>query len=222
MPRKLIHEHRYFIGVFAIYLLLGGFSFIIYVQGAEILFLNEHHTLWWNRFFVFFTSLAEPVVLTALALVLLFFRFKYFLVYIIDISLVGVIVTFMKLEVFDDRVRPFMFFKNLHQLHWIEGVPVLMDHSFPSGHTTVAFAVCFLLAIYLRRTWLSMILLIVAMLVGLSRIYLMEHFWIDVYFGSLIGILITLLTYIVLQKRLIHSDSRVMNWSLYERYFKRK
>jgi membrane-associated phospholipid phosphatase len=66
-----------------------------------------------------------------------------------------------------------------------------------------------------------MALLVAALLVGLSRIYLMEHFWIDVYFGSLIGILITLLVYIALQKPMMQSQSRFLNWSLYERYIKR-
>ena len=67
-----------------------------------------------------------------------------------------------------------------------------------------------------------MLLLCVALLVGVSRMYLMEHFWIDVYFGSVTGILITLLVYIALQKFMIHSGSRFLNLSLYERLFKKE
>jgi membrane-associated phospholipid phosphatase len=146
---------------------------------------------------------------------------KYLIVYLIDITVVGIVIGFLKINMFPGRVRPALFFNGQYKLHFAEGIPVLTVYSFPSGHTAVAFAVFFLLAIYIRRTWVSMALLVAALLVGLSRIYLMEHFWIDVYFGSLIGILITLLVYIALQKPMMQSQSRFLNWSLYERYIKR-
>lgn len=133
----------------------------------------------------------------------------------------AIVIGFLKVKMFPDHVRPAMFFSGQYKLHFVEGIPVLTVYSFPSGHTAVAFAVFFLLAIYIKRTWVSMVLLCLALLVGLSRMYLMEHFWIDVYFGSLVGILITLLVYIVLQKSMIHSDSKLLNLSLYERYLKR-
>ena len=221
MPRKLIHEHRLFLGVFAIYIVLGALGFLIYKQGAETLFFDRHHTVLRDHFFVFFTRLGESVFLTLLGLVLLFTRMKYFFVYLIDLAVVAIVVFFLKFRVFPERVRPSLFFSGHYKLHFAEGLPILTENSFPSGHTAVAFAVAFLLAIFIRRTWVSMVLLCIALLVGLSRMYLMEHFWIDVYFGSLTGILITLLVYIAFQKPLIHRDSRLLNLSLYERLFKK-
>jgi membrane-associated phospholipid phosphatase len=221
MPRKLIYEHRLFLGVFAIYLIIGGFSFLIYKQGSETLFFDRHHTVLRDHFFVFFTGLAEWG-LTLVGFILLFSRLKYFFVYLIDISVVGIVIGFLKIKIFPDHVRPSIFFYGRYKLHFVEGLPILTEYSFPSGHTAVAFAVFFLLAIYIRQTWASMVLLCLAFLVGLSRIYLMEHFWIDVYFGSVVGMVITLLVYIALQKSLIQSESRLLNLSLYERYIKRK
>jgi membrane-associated phospholipid phosphatase len=222
MPRKLIHEHRFFLGVFAIYIVFGAFSFLIYKQGAETLFFDRHHTFGRDRVFVFITHLAEGLTLTVIGIVLFFTRLKYFFLYLIDLAVVSIVITVLKVNFFPDRVRPALFFSGQYKLHFAEGIPVLTVYSFPSGHTAVAFAVAFLLAIFIKRTWVSMVLLCIALLVGLSRMYLMEHFWIDVYFGSLTGIIITLLVYIGLQKPMIHSDSRLLNLSLYERYLKRK
>jgi membrane-associated phospholipid phosphatase len=203
------------------YLGLGAFSFLFYDKGRETLFFDRHHTVFLDYFFVFFTRLGEEGFLTLLGLVLLFIRLKYFFVYLIDISVVGIVITFLKVRIFPDHVRPALFFSGQQQLHFVDGIPVLTVYSFPSGHTAVAFAVFFLIAIYIRRSWASMVLLCAASLVGISRMYLLEHFWVDVYFGSLIGILITLLVYIGLQKPMIYSEKKLMNLSLYERYIKR-
>ena len=221
MPRQLIYEHRFFLGIFALYLILGAFGFLFYRQGTETLFFDRHHTELLDHFFVFFTRLAEWGFLTLVGVILLFTRLKYFFVYLIDISVVGIVIGFLKVKMFPDHMRPSVFFSGQYKLHFVDDIPVLTLYSFPSGHTAVAFAVFFLLAIYIRRTWVSILLLCVALLVGLSRMYLMEHFWIDVYFGSIVGILVTLLVYIALQNRLIHRDSRLLNLSLYERYLKR-
>ena len=221
MPRKLIYEHRFFLGVFAIYLVLGAFGFLIYQQGAETLFFYRHQTLARDSVFVFITHLAEGFALTLIGLILLFTRLKYFFLYLIDLAVVSIVIGVLKVNFFPERVRPALFFSGQYKLHFADGIPVLTLYSFPSGHTAVAFAVAFLLAIIIKRTWVSMLLLCVALLVGLSRMYLMEHFWIDVYFGSLTGILITLLVYIALQKSMIHSDGRFLNLSLYERLFKK-
>jgi membrane-associated phospholipid phosphatase len=221
MPRKLIYEHRLFLGVFAVYLVIGAFSFLCYQQGSETLFFDRHHTPLRDSVFAFLTLLAEWVALTAIGIALLFIRLKYLFVYLIDLLVVALVIFFLKFRVFPDRVRPALFMSH-YKLHFVQNVPILTENSFPSGHTAVAFSVAFLLAIFMRRTWASMLLLGLAFLVGISRMYLMEHFWIDVYFGSLIGILITLLVYIGLQKPMIHSESRFLNLSLYERIFKRK
>jgi len=222
MPRKLIYEHRFFLGIFSVYIVIGAIGFLYYQQGKEVLFFDRHHNPFRDFFFVCMTRLAEGPFLTLLGLVLLFSRVKYFIVYMVDLLVVALVIGFLKFNMFPDHLRPSLFFGEKYKLHFVEGVPVFTHYSFPSGHTAVAFAVFFLLAVYIKRTWASMILLALSVLVGLSRMYLIEHFWIDVYFGSLAGILITLLVYIGLQKPIIHSERRWLNLSLYERYIKRK
>jgi undecaprenyl-diphosphatase len=60
--------------------------------------------------------------------------------------------------------------------------------SFPSGHTASAFAMATIFALYLKRNYLSISLLLTAFLIGYSRIYLGHHFLVDVLVGAIIGI----------------------------------
>ncbi|WDC85721.1 phosphatase PAP2 family protein [Caloramator sp. mosi_1] len=70
----------------------------------------------------------------------------------------------------------------------------LKDYSFPSGHTTAAFSIFTTLAFFFP--YLSVLFISLALLVGLSRIYLGVHYPTDVAAGILIGSLFSYLTYI--------------------------
>ncbi len=63
----------------------------------------------------------------------------------------------------------------------------LTDASFPSNHTTAAFAMAYLV-LRLYPWWPNVVVLyIMAALIGLSRVYLREHFPLDVVGGALLG-----------------------------------
>ena len=59
-------------------------------------------------------------------------------------------------------------------------------NSFPSGHTTVSFAVAYVLS--KRYPYLSIPLYSIALMVGLSRIYLGSHYPSDVVAGAIVGV----------------------------------
>jgi membrane-associated phospholipid phosphatase len=69
--------------------------------------------------------------------------------------------------------------------------------SFPSGHSAGAFSLFFMISLILsgKRKFLGVFLFLLAMLTGYSRIYLGQHFPVDVYAGSIIGVGFTWLTY---------------------------
>jgi hypothetical protein len=64
------------------------------------------------------------------------------------------------------------------------------NSSFPSGHTTQAFAVASVIASHYDETWVSYSSYTVASLVGVARIYHDAHFASDVVAGALIGTLV--------------------------------
>jgi membrane-associated phospholipid phosphatase len=74
--------------------------------------------------------------------------------------------------------------------------PLAAETSFgnPSGHAQAAVAVWGLLAAYLRKWWVWLIVILLIFMIGLSRLYLGIHFPQDVLFGWLIGGLMLWLT----------------------------
>lgn len=69
------------------------------------------------------------------------------------------------------------------------GIPVPPDFSFPSGHALMAFCFCAALAIAARRKAAWVAAALVALGVGLSRIYLGVHYPSDILGGYLAGLI---------------------------------
>lgn len=80
-----------------------------------------------------------------------------------------------------NRERPY---KILEQLNTF-GID-LSDYSFPSGHTTASFSLATSLALNIPR--FTIIVLFLAMLIAISRIYLGVHYPTDVVAGLILGV----------------------------------
>ncbi|MEC0226404.1 phosphatase PAP2 family protein [Paenibacillus alba] len=78
------------------------------------------------------------------------------------------------------RIRPYLALP-----HTKVGRNPLKDHSFPSGHTTAIFAV--ITPFLFISGWLSLTVIPLALMVGLSRIYLGLHYPSDCIAGCLLG-----------------------------------
>ena len=107
------------------------------------------------------------------------------------------------------------------QLPLVDGVRMNHWFSFPSGHTTsffaLAFVVCILLTSHPRITRLprilvQLLLFMAAALGGYSRIYLSQHFALDVFAGILVGTLITMLCYAIFYR---YEDKKWYNYRLF-------
>ncbi len=107
--------------------------------------------------------------------------------------------------------RPKYFF-----LHGYERINFFnLEHkvnSFPSGHTQAAFTIAVLFMIYLNRYFL--LILIIASLMGLSRIFMSMHFPSDLLAGAYLGSLIPYILYNHLYKEKIESIKKKYDISL--------
>lgn len=86
------------------------------------------------------------------------------------------------------RPRPYVTSEE-YKLFWLEVNGVLESkNSFPSGHTTTAAASMMALFLTYNKKW-SWVLLLVAALMGFTRIYLVVHYLTDVIAGFLVGVI---------------------------------
>ncbi len=105
--------------------------------------------------------------------------------------------------------RPARYFNDLSNLHLLDQVNVRSFGSFPSGHTTTAFTIFFLLIFIIKNKILKSVFLLIALSVAFSRIYLAQHFFIDVYFGSVFGTLSAFISYWVFTE---YYDYKKIKW----------
>jgi membrane-associated phospholipid phosphatase len=100
----------------------------------------------------------------------------------------------------------------------VDGVQMNLWLSFPSGHTTTFFVVFFTLSIILctenviGKNILSFICFLCAVFGAYTRIYLSQHFALDVFAGILTAILSTLLLYYFLVLKT--KNTRFWDWNL--------
>ena len=153
------------------------------------------------------------IFLIILSLFLLFHRptRRYGTAMAISLAL-GAIVVNLWLKVVIARPRPYADINGMFYPLWLMlGSHTESDFSFPSGHTNAAFATMVPVFLLGKKNW-SWLALLFAVLMGISRIYLVVHFPSDVLggliTGSLAGIVGTLIT------QLIPSSSGWYRWSL--------
>jgi membrane-associated phospholipid phosphatase len=90
--------------------------------------------------------------------------------------------------------RPKLYFQNqISHIHFVKGTYLDMHNSFPSGHTVTAFSLAVLFTYWSKNKAWGPIFLLIAVMVGYSRMYLSEHFFEDVTAGSVIGLVITVI-----------------------------
>lgn len=94
----------------------------------------------------------------------------------------GMLVTNLTIKPLITRPRPWVVMEDFVSL-----VTSSDPHSFPSGHTTAAFAFGVALWLTLPQKWARAAALVAAALMGLSRLYVGVHFPTDVLAGLVIG-----------------------------------
>ncbi len=86
------------------------------------------------------------------------------------------------------RYRPeLLFSEHLYGFHFLATKHAWT--SSPSGHTTSAFATLFAIGYACRKYWLTVLLLLCAAVIAISRVIITAHYPSDVIFGAYIGII---------------------------------
>ena len=118
----------------------------------------------------------------------------YVLISYVSASLVT---TALKNLIYADYYRPYFMFKYYarEQLNLVSDVEIFSKYSFPSGHSTSAFAVFFCLLFMTKNHFLKLFYFCMACIAAFSRTYLSQHWLVDIYVGSIIGVSFSVLMY---------------------------
>ncbi len=141
------------------------------------------------------TYLGDGIFAVILSVLLLLFNRKVGVLVILSYLMSAGITQTLKHTIFADAGRPIQFFQQTNLVHFIDGVTVHAYNSFPSGHTTSVFALCSMLSICYQKPSFQVLFFLVAIITGLTRVYLLQHYLIDVIAGSFIGVLSSILLY---------------------------
>lgn len=191
---KIIHRCATFL-ILTMLLLLGALLLISqYDQSSLHLWSDSHHYPWLDKLFPMITHLGDGFVYLALALFsIAFFERRAFMAVLFTATLT--LLSTASLKSYFNEDRPLRYFENQGiELNQVEGVKPRYQHSFPSGHTTTAFAAWGLVAFYLRRKPWQVLAFFIAFAAGYSRIYLNMHFLRDVCAGAALGSFVMLLS----------------------------
>jgi membrane-associated phospholipid phosphatase len=178
----------------------------IYSREQIYFAVNNLHTDLGDALSPWLTDLGNGFALIILALIVGLFSYRKSFLLLTGYAVTSL--TAQALKFLFDMPRPYLYFQTqLGKIHLVKGVNMLSHHSFPSGHTVTAFSACLTLAYFIRNKYWDLLLLLLAIMIGYSRIYLSEHFFEDVTAGSVIGVFVTLFWLYWLDNRsFIHSD----------------
>lgn len=185
--KKFLKGHLALIIPYSVILLFGLFMLIFYDKIEIHLFINKLNSPFGDYFFKYFTEFGAFTLIAPIIIIQAFIKFRYTFI-AIAASILGTVITqILKRLVWYDSPRPKVVFEGLYNLHFVENVHLHSSHSFPSGHTAGAFALFIALALINKRPVYQFLFLVIAVLVGYSRMYLSQHFLTDVVVGSLVG-----------------------------------
>ena len=187
--RKLIYQNRYFLVPYFLFLIGSIFLMLLYNKPELHIMFNQLNTPFLDGLFKRMTYLGDGIIYLFLLAILLFYNYRWSIIFTSAVVFSSVLVTIGKRSLFPDSYRPAKYFElyQNYQLHIIKGVDLHSLHSFPSGHTCTAFTIFFMLAFLVKSNALKFVCFLIALLTGYSRIYLSQHFLIDVFTGSVIG-----------------------------------
>lgn len=185
-----------FLRVYGITWVLGLLLVSWFDKGQFVIWFDQLHTPVLNVLFIGLTYLGDGAALAMLCLVFLLIRYKY----AIALTLIGLLqlvsVAVLKKGIFGRTPRPLAYLEEGTLTHLVPNITIHQWYSFPSGHTVTAFGLCFFIALVNEKKHIAYACVAAAWLIGLSRVYLAQHFLVDVVAGSAVGVLLTGAVYV--------------------------
>ncbi len=199
--KEVVNETKAFLSFTLVWLAVGAVVMLLTEQRDLHLWFNAQNHPIADEFFKYATYMAEGVFAGAIVLMMFIYKIRYGVAATVSFAGAGLLAQLFKRGLFSDIKRPSKVFENIADLHFVQGVKLHSNFSFPSGHATEAFSIFFFLGFVSGNRGVQVFCFLCAMLVAFSRVYLSQHFFEDIYAGSILGTLYTTIIIALFHKR---------------------
>jgi len=199
--KGFLKNNFYILLIYLLAVCIALFFLVNYEKVAIHYYLNRFvGNKFLNVLFYYITYLGDGTVAVFILVLILVFNIRLGL-YASSSFLTATLVSItLKHQFYDEVNRPYFVFKHFvdgKKLTLIEGVDLHIHNSFPSGHATQAFSILMCLAFVAKNPLYKFLFLALAFFTAISRVYLSQHWLVDITAGSIIGILFSILYYFV-------------------------
>lgn len=215
--KSIFRDNKHFLIPYLLFLLAGGIIIMLNEKGKLHLFFNQYHHPVADKILPLTTELGHGVAAVIATILLLFVKYRYAIIVGLANILSGAIAQGLKQMVFSDAPRPYKLLEGVKQLYLVPGIDMHSYYSFPSGHATTAFTLYFCLALIARNGWVKALLFLLSLSVAFSRVYLSQHFFSDIYAGSLIGVAVSLTVFYLVENSRRFRDQKWLDNGLLKR-----
>lgn len=201
--KTLLYNNRYYL---ICYLIVLGYEASVLLTHDKVQIHRQMNAHVGNPlidyFFMIITHLGDGIVAIILAFIISIKNVRMALYIILSYLSAGVVSYILKHWVYYDITRPHFTFQYFvrEPLNLVDGVDILALHSFPSGHSLSAFALFFCLLFMSEKNWQKMLYFILAILAAYSRVHLSQHWLVDIFVGSIIGVSFSIIMYVIFYK----------------------
>lgn len=185
--RKLFIDLKLYFIVCLLFISIILIGVLTYGKIPLHLYVNQYNSPFQDIFFKYITNFGDGLFAVSILIVVMFFiNFRKLFIGLVTFLISGILCQIMKKIIFADELRPSKYFSH-DQLHFVDGVIIHSYNSFPSGHTTTAFAIFLFLAYVFKNKCYQFVFAIIACLTAYSRVYLSQHFFGDIAAGGILG-----------------------------------
>ncbi len=201
---QILKENRFYTRLLLLFCAVGLLVMAKYPKGAIVLAFNHVHTPFMDILFKYMTYLGDGFVIIPISILIFLFKNRFHgILLVITYSVNGIIIQLLKHTIYKDMTRPYVeLVKHLgNTYHEVEGVTVHSFNSFPSGHSNAAFTFFMVLTFISKNKQWGMLFFVTALVTAVSRIYLFQHYFMDVYAGMMYAFFVTLGIYHFITKK---------------------
>ena len=173
---------------------------MLWGKNEAFLYLNANLGLLADKVFEYSSYLAEGWIWIPYFIVLVGLYKKDTAFILMNFLISTLLTQFAKNYIFNTAMRPMASGLDATQIHTVPGVEIHSLNSFPSGHTATAFTLFILTTYLFPNKYALSIGIVYAIVCGYSRIYLAQHFPLDLAGGIFVALLTLPISIFIRQK----------------------